>query len=343
MSWVRAHASAFFIFGIVGGSLLSAWAGVSLATVESSSLGFLVHQAGHVLTHFSSALVVAAIVAVFLSFRDVREQILEATAEVFRNPRFAHHLPSQTQDVLLRSILLGRARGGVEKVPEDLVRFGLDSLARLVSKPIRENMRHEVSIGPHPSRSKDLLLKHVHTRFRLDFSHLKPPYKFEYRAIDSCKVGGCLDIADADFLLGFKASFREFQGDGEWAFENVSIRRQRELDAPGIQFEFEQTLEFSVPEIDVVIDYTCALPIEERCYTWSTRHPCRGCAVELDFAPARGIGRPEFDALWLKSQSEFRYFPGEGQIHARPNGVRAETTDWVLPGEGIIINWQFRA
>ena len=48
----------------------------------------------------------------------------------------------------------------------------------------------------------------------------------------------------------------------------------------------------------------------------------------------------DYDCRWFKSGNpDFQHSPGKQETHRLENGMNVVTNDWVLPGEGISINW----
>jgi hypothetical protein len=329
-TWFREHLSAIYIFGLFAFGLLTATSGIWLES-ETGAIPFGRWNAycGKLLIELSIASIAGAIATVFLSLRDVREHISSIIAKLFSEGRIAGLLSREARTLLDHEIVHRRLGSEVTHIDDGLLRQ-LTELSDQCLKSVHLHDYHiDKSFGRHP-KNPSLIYECTAINFEVQIGHLKTPVDFQYGMGYEILLPSEAEISDEDFLIGFSLRF----GEEEFSRDSCTIVRLTRECGYAVRFEFNKSfrLESDTP---VRLAYRAALLEPDTVTMWTARYPTFGLRVSLNYSSDWDYACKWFTSLKAKPGD---WFDG-GEIQQLDRGICATTHGWVLPGEGLVINW----
>jgi hypothetical protein len=129
---------------------------------------------GKFLVELSITLLVGCIAALFLSLRDVREQLAAVLGTLFSEGKIAGLLSITARELLSKELVQTRLGTGIVSIDEEL----LGGLNQLIDECLRSvhlrNFSIALSIQPHPTNPA-FHAQQTAITFRIDISHLSSP------------------------------------------------------------------------------------------------------------------------------------------------------------------------
>ena len=324
-SWFDEHKSPLLIFGLlIGGILLAA-----VGTWVETKYDFL----GKFLTEISLALLVGAIVAVFLSIPDVVDHLSDVLGRLFTADKITDLLSPAARETLMARLVQERLGAGVAKIEPSLF-TGLTKLTDDCLKSVHlQNFFVTTDFGPHPTNANFLSQKTT-VSFRILTNHLKRdrtirfPYRYSYRVVVPLELS--TGLSNEDFLLAFALTV-----DGSKLGKPPPVSREVKDTMCAIKFEFEEEFELTSVDTGVALNYRAVALGGDNTSLSRVRYPTHGFAKTIHYTKEF-----EYDCLWFTSIGQNIGGPLNGSIsEPTPEGITTRRDDWVLPGEGVAIFW----
>jgi len=325
-SWFDEHKSPLLIFGLLIGGILLAAVGTWVET--KYDFDFL----GKFLTEISLALLVGAIVAVFLSIPDVVDHLSDVLGRLFTADKITDLLSPAARETLMARLVQERLGAGVAKIEQSLF-TGLTKLTDDCLKSVHlQNFFVTTDFGPHPTNANFLSQKTT-VSFRILTSHLQRnrtiqfPYRYSYRVVVPLELSE--GLSDGDFLLAFALTV-----DGK-EFDERHVTRNTKDRMCTIKFEFKKEFELTSEDTGVALNYRAMALRGDNTSLSRVRYPTRGFAKTIHYTKDF-----EYDCLWFTSIGQKIGGPLNGSMsEPTPEGITTRRDDWVLPGEGVAIFW----
>jgi hypothetical protein len=323
-SWIREHQSPILIFGLlIGGSILAA-VGTWLETEHEFF--------GKFLTEISLALLVGAIVAVFLSIPDVVDHLSDVLGRLFTADKITDLLSPAAREKLMVKLVQERLGAEVVDIEQNLF-AGLTKLTDDCLRSVHlQNFYVTTDFGHHPNNANFLSQKTT-VSFRILTRHLERdrtirfPYRYSYRVVVPLELS--IALRNEDFLLTFALTV-----DGKKLGE-PQVSRETKDTMCAIKFEFEKEFDLTSEETSVALNYTAAALEGDNTSLSRVRYPTRGFAKTIHYTKDF-----EYDCLWFTSIGQKIGGPLNGSTsEPTPEGITTRRDNWVLPGEGVAIFW----
>jgi hypothetical protein len=324
-SWFSEHKSALFILCLFFIGFILVTLGILLHD-DNQIINFL----GKLLIELSIASFAGCIATIFLSLRDVRHNLASTVATLVSEGHVVGLLSRNAQQNLNREI--------VQNNIKDRALFIENSLFNNITKISNQclqmvhlyNYHWQQTISQHPT-NQNLLVNDVVRTFRIRTSHLRHPVNFDFKLLHEISIQSFPNITDEEFAPSFDAQF----GNERFTKEYLSLKKDKIGSLLVFRCVFEQVIEIEEDEIDVKINYRIAYTKSENTTAVILRYPTLGFHFSMNYSDAF-----DYDCVWFKSQKpKDEDFPGREEIFPYVRGISVATHDWVLPGEGIYINW----
>ncbi|HEX2203494.1 MAG TPA: hypothetical protein VHG91_09365 [Longimicrobium sp.] len=325
-NWFSKHSSVGFVLWLLLLSLLLLGFGEFLNR-SSSPIGKI---AGVVLLQLSGSAVAALIVALFFSFKDVRDQIAASAASLLSSGELIDTLSESARAKLEEQIILKKLGNRVVGLEPSLI-ASLDQLRnRVLTAHYLQNFIQEVTLTPHRDDPR-LLFRRLVRHFRVRSYHLAPNLRqYPFRFYTEIGLPEGIDFDNADLLREFEVVV----GSAVLTREHIKIERELSGSLPVLTITCEADLAVD-RELDVRITISTLGSVRDTTELLIARYPTLGFHASVKY-----MEDMYYDCAWFKSwDPEVTYRIGRQSSHKFPNGMSVSTNDWVLPGEGVAFAW----